>query len=116
MLSSNVGNIPHKLAVVTFESRPALLQSFTSDTDETTATIRTLRPDCTRQHHLKDCESPNSIHNVPPGDNGAAILDSIEYAVALLRNQPIIYRRAILLISETLDRGSETLSNKPSGA
>ena len=40
------------------------------------------------------------------GDNGAAILDAIGFSVDLLRNQPPKYRRAILLISETLDRGS----------
>jgi len=39
-------------------------------------------------------------------DNGAAILDSLGFAVDLLRHQPWGYRRAILLVSETLDRGS----------
>jgi hypothetical protein len=87
--------------VAVFEERP---QAYA----ERAASLGTSRPDCTRQHHLKNCESPNSIHNVPLGDNGAAILDSLEYAVDLLRSQPIVYRRAILLISETLDRGSET--------
>jgi hypothetical protein len=40
------------------------------------------------------------------GDNGAAILDALGYSVDLLRGQPQKYRRAILMISETLDRGS----------
>ena len=41
------------------------------------------------------------------GDNGAAILDSIGFAVDLLRKQPAEYRRAILLVSETNDYGSK---------
>jgi VWFA-related protein len=108
MLASIVGNVPHQLAVITFDSHPALLQSFTSDTDQAAAALRMLRPDCTRQHHMENCEFPTSVHNVPLGDNGAAILDSLEYAVDLLRTRPSVYRRAILLISETHDRGSGT--------
>ena len=108
MLASIVGDVPHKVSVVTFDSHPTLLQRFTSDTEEATAALMTLRPGCTRQHHMEDCEYPGAVQDVPLGDNGAAILDSLEYAVGLLRSQPIGYRRAILLISETLDRGSET--------
>jgi VWFA-related protein len=108
MLASVVGNVPHQLAVVTFDSHPHLIQNFTGDIDEAADALRTLRPGCTRQHHLDNCQSPLAVHNVALGDNGAAILDSLEYAVDLLRSKPIGYRRAILLISETLDRGSET--------
>jgi VWFA-related protein len=106
MLQSIIGNVPHKVAVVTFDSQPALLQDFTSNTDTAANAIRTLTPGCTRQHHLEDCASPLAIHDVGLGDNGAAILDSLGFSVDLLRNQPTEYRRAILLISETLDRGS----------
>jgi VWFA-related protein len=106
MLESIIGNVPHKVAVVTFDSQPALLQDFTSNTDTAANAIRTLTPGCTRQHHLDDCASPLAIYNVGLGDNGAAILDSLVFSVDLLRNQPTEYRRAILLISETLDRGS----------
>jgi VWFA-related protein len=106
MLESIVGNVPHKVAVVAFDSQPTLLQDFTSNLNSAAAALRSLAPDCTRQHHLDDCESPLAIHNVNLGDNGAAILDSIGFSVDLLRTQPTEYRRAILLISETLDRGS----------
>jgi VWFA-related protein len=106
MLESILGNVPHKVAVVTFDSQPSLLQGFTADTETAADAIRTLTPGCTRQHHLDDCASPLAIHDVALGDNGAAILDSLGFAVDLLRNQPPGYRRAILLISETLDRGS----------
>jgi VWFA-related protein len=106
MLGSVVGNIPHRVAVVVFDSEPTLLQDFTSDTDTAADAIAGLRPGCTRQHHLDNCASPQAIHDVALGDNGASILDSLGFAVDLLRKQPPEYRRAILLISETLDRGS----------
>ncbi|HEX7157441.1 MAG TPA: VWA domain-containing protein [Edaphobacter sp.] len=108
MLESIVGNVAHKVAVVAFDSQPTLLQSFTPDIDRAAEAIASLTPGCTRQHHLDNCASPLAIRNVPLGDNGAAILDSIAFSVDLLRKQPIEYPRAILLISETLDRGSHT--------
>ena len=108
MLSSIVGNVFHQIAVVTFDSKPHLLRSFTSDSDEAVESLRSLQPGCTRQEHYDNCTGPNPVHDVSLGDNGAAILDSLAYAVDLLRDQPPQYRRAILLISETLDRGSET--------
>ncbi len=106
MLASIVGNVPHKVAVVAFDSQPILLQSFTSNLDNAADAIASLTPGCTRQHHLENCASPLAIHNLALGDNGAAILDSLGYSIDLLRNQPPEYRRVILLISETLDRGS----------
>ncbi len=42
------------------------------------------------------------------GDSGAAILDGVAFAVAQLRAEPSRYRRAILLLSETVDQGSKT--------
>ncbi|MGD0442692.1 MAG: VWA domain-containing protein [Edaphobacter sp.] len=106
MLESIVGNVQHKVAVVAFDSQPTLLQSFTPNLNAAADAIESLTPDCTRQHHLDNCASPLAIHDVALGDNGAAILDTLGFAVDLLRNQPPNYRRAILLISETLDRGS----------
>ena len=108
MLASIVGNVTHQIAVVAFDSKPHLIQNFTSNTEEATDALRTLQPGCTRQHHYNNCTGPHPVHNVPLGDNGAAILDSLVYAVDLLRSQPTFYRRAILLITETLDRGSTT--------
>ena len=83
MLESIIGNVSHKVAVVTFDSQPTLLQPFTSNTNTAADALRTLTPGCTRQHHLDDCASPLAIHNVALGDNGAAILDS-----ARLRRRP----------------------------
>src|SRR5258707_426969 len=88
MLASIVGNVPHKVAVVAFDSQPTLLQSFTSDLDSAAGVIAGLTPGCTRQHHLDDCASPLAIRNLGLGDNGAAILDALGFSVDLLRNQP----------------------------
>jgi VWFA-related protein len=108
MLSSLVGNVYHHVAVVTFDSRPKLIQSFTSDLDEAEETLRDLSAGCSRHNHYNNCTGPDPVHDKPMGDNGAAILDSLEFAVDLLRAEPVGYRRAILLVSETADRGSET--------
>ncbi|KAA6461053.1 VWA domain-containing protein [Acidobacteria bacterium AB60] len=108
MLASIVGNVPRQVAVITFDSHPQLLQEFTGSLDEAADALSSLKPGCTRQHHYTDCRGPNPIHDKPLGDNGAAILDSLEYAVALLRSKPAGFRRTILLVSETIDRGSET--------
>jgi VWFA-related protein len=106
MIESVVGDVPHKVAVVAFDSQASLEQDFTPNIEAAAAAIEGLTPGCTRQHHLDNCASPLAVHNVGLGDNGAAILDSIGFSVDLLRKQPSQYRRAILLISETLDRGS----------
>lgn len=88
MIESVVGGVPHKIAVVGFDSSPVLVQDFSPDTDLATRAVEALIAD-------------------DNGDNGAAILDSIGFSVDLLRKQPLEYRRAILLVSESLDRGSK---------
>ena len=47
------------------------------------------------------------MYELSDSDNGAAILDSLSYAVNLLDLMPTSYRRAILLVSETVDRGNQ---------
>lgn len=84
MLDSIIGNVPHKIAVVAFDSQPTLIHGFTSNTDTIASTLQSLGS----------------------GDEGAAILDALDFSVGLLRKQPPQYRRAILLISETVDQGS----------
>lgn len=86
MLDALLGNIEHRIAVVTFDSSPILAQKFTNSTDEAAATL----------------------DNLEPGDHQAATLDAIAYSVDLLRTQPAGYRRAILLLSETVDAASHT--------
>ena len=106
MIESVVGEVPHKIAVVAFDSQPTLVEDFTPDADAAAAAILDLEPGCSREHHMDNCASPHAVHNLSLGDNGAAILDSLGFSVHLLRKQPSEYRRAILLVSETLDRGS----------
>ncbi len=64
------------------------------------------------QHLLCDfshAEAPvnAALQNLQPGDGGAAILDTVSYAVSLLSEQPKEYRRVLLLISERRDHGSK---------
>jgi VWFA-related protein len=84
LLESMVGNVRHRVAVVSFDSEPELVQNFNHDFDLVETTLNQLEP----------------------GDNGDAMLDALGYAVDMLRKQPPNYRRAILLLSETVDHGS----------
>ncbi len=86
VLDAVVGDVPHRVAVITFDSKPRLERDFTPDTDEA---IRT-------------------ISNLQEGGPGAAILDALNFGISLLRQQPQDYRRAVLLFSETIDDGSQT--------
>jgi VWFA-related protein len=88
MVEAIAANVPRKVAVVGFDSQPELLHNFTSNLDSMTRAI-------------------NDFTEEDTGDHGAAILDGIGFAVDLLRKQPPQYRRAILLLSETNDRGSK---------
>ncbi len=90
VIDAVVGGVPHRVAVVGFDSTPQLLQDFNSDA----------------------MEAGETLDNLDPGDKGAAILDALKFSVEQLRKQPSNYRRAILLISETGDRGSRaTMGN-----
>jgi VWFA-related protein len=86
VLDAVIGSVPHRVAVITFDSKPRLEQDFTTDTDAAAKTIATLHE----------------------GDPGAAILDALNFGINLLRKQPPTYRRAVLLFSETIDDGSQT--------
>jgi VWFA-related protein len=88
MLDSVVGAVPHRVAVVGYDSSPVLVQGFTSNLDVASKAIQALIAD-------------------DNGDDGAATLDSLGFSIDLLRQQPSEYRRAILLIAEANDRGSK---------
>lgn len=81
-----VGAVQHKVAVVQFDSAPQIAQNFTSDFNAV----------------------GEALQDLEPGDHNAAILDSLRFSVDLLRRQPASYRRTILLISETVDHGSQS--------
>ncbi len=74
-----------QVAMVGFDSTPHLIQDFTHSGDQVNAELTRLEP----------------------GDGGAAILDTVNYAVTLLESQPKEYRRVLLLISEERDHGSK---------
>ena len=85
VLDAVIGGVEHRVAVVSFDSAPALANIFTPDTDQ----------------------AARMIANLQPGDGGAAILDALKFGIDLLRRQPAEYRRVILLCSETIDSGSK---------
>jgi VWFA-related protein len=86
VLHGLIGDVPHRVAVISFDSAPRVERDFTPDTESAAKTISTLRR----------------------GDQGAAILDALSLGIDLLRKQPPEYRRAVLLLSETADSGSRT--------
>ena len=86
VLDAVIGGVQHNVAVISFDSTARLEQNFAVNTDAAAETIR----------------------NLHEGDTGAAILDALSFGIELLRTQPPAYRRAVLLLSETLDNGSQT--------
>jgi VWFA-related protein len=86
VLDALIGNVEHRVAVIGFDSGPHLLVPFSSGTADVS----------------------RALAGLDKGDNGAAILDGIAFAVERLRAQPTRYRRAILLLSETIDQDSKT--------
>ena len=72
-------------ALVGFDSKPHLIVDYTHATDDV----------------------DDALKHLQPGDGGAAILDTADYAVDLLSTQPKEYRRVLLLISEERDHGSK---------
>jgi len=74
-----------QVALVGFDSVPHLIHDYTHAGDEVNA----------------------ELHQLEPGDGGAAILDTVNYGVTLLETQPKEFRRVLLLISEERDHGSK---------
>ena len=72
-------------ALVGFDSKPHLIRDYTHNSEEINETLKRLQP----------------------GNGGAAILDTVSYAVDLLESQPKEYRRVLLLIGEERDHGSK---------
>jgi VWFA-related protein len=80
LLESGFGRI----AIVEFDSQIKLAQDFTGNSNLIAATLKELEP----------------------GDEGAAILDAVDYSVKLLEAVPRERQRVLLLISETRDHSS----------
>ena len=90
VLDALIGNVEHRVAVIGFDSTPHLLMPFSSRTSD----------------------ASQQLANLSAGDQGAAILDAVAFALAQLQAEPANYRRAILLLSETVDQGSKTTLNE----
>jgi VWFA-related protein len=86
MLDALSGEAEQETAVVSFGTEPELLGGFTPDPDRAYSVMKRYRP----------CD-----------DGGASIFDAVDYAARLLEARDPHRRRAILLISETRDHGSE---------
>jgi VWFA-related protein len=84
LLESLIGQVPHQVALITFDSVPHIVVPFAPNVDAVSSQLVWLQS----------------------GDQGAATLDAVALAVRLLRNEPASYRRAVLLLSETIDRDS----------
>lgn len=86
MIEAIVGGAPHEVAIVSYGAGPYLLSDFSRGSESVTAGLA----------KLKDCHS-----------NYAATIDTVSYAIEMLRRRKNHYRRAILLIGETRDHGSK---------
>ncbi len=86
ILDAIIGDVDHRVAVVSFDSTARLLLPFNPSTGL----------------------AAKQLDNLQAGDNGAAILDGVAFAVSQLQQQPADYRHAILLLSETIDQDSNT--------
>jgi VWFA-related protein len=73
-----------RVAIVEFDSHAELIQDFSGNSEKTAETLNSLQP----------------------GDEGAAILDAVDYSVKMLEKAPRERQRVLLLISETRDHGS----------
>jgi VWFA-related protein len=85
MLSPILDQPRTQVAVLAFDSRLNLAHDFTGD-----------------QGQISDC-----LRNLGPGDDGAAILDAVQYSVRLLNQVPEGRQKVLLLVSETRDHGSK---------
>src|SRR6202789_2981142 len=84
MLDAVLGGTPNQVSIVNFDSRIEGVSPFTTDISQ-----------------WRD-----AINHPDPGNSGAAIYDGLDFALDLLKQQPANTRRAILLISQAHDDGS----------
>jgi len=85
LLDTFLSDSRSQAALVGFDSKPHLLVDYT--------------------HSGEDVD--DALKHLQPGNGGAAILDTVSYAVDLLESEPKEYRRVLLLISEERDHGSK---------
>ncbi len=86
LLYSMIGQSAHEIMLVTFDSRPRATWHFPARSDGVEYAL---------------------THPVA-GDDGAAILDAVDYVIELLQQEPGDLRRVVLLLSQMRDEGSRT--------
>jgi hypothetical protein len=86
MLNVTASRSTHRVALITFDSRPQQIWNFPPRTDGLEYAFR---------------------HPVS-GDRGAAIMDAVNRGIDLLQEQPATLGRVILLLSQPQDLGSTT--------
>ena len=86
LLEEILGKAPNRISIVNFDSRVEGVSPFTSDVSQWN----------------------DAINHPDVGDKGAAIFDSISFALNLLKHEPANTRRVILIISQGHDDGSKT--------
>jgi VWFA-related protein len=84
MLDSMIGHSIHEVMLVTFDSRPRETWHFPPRSDGVEYAL---------------------THPVA-GDDGAAILDAVDYVIGQFQQEPGKFRRIVLLISQAKDEGS----------
>lgn len=85
MLQAMVAGDGGEVAVVAFDHRIQKLQDFTSDPDRITEALKKMKP----------------------GSSQSALTDAVHEAARMLEKRPKERRRVLLLIAESLDKGSE---------
>lgn len=85
MIDAIVGDAPHEVSIISYGAGPYVLGGFSSSSSATRLALSRLKP----------CN-----------DYGAATIDTVYYAINMLKRRTNHYRRAILLIGETRDHGS----------
>jgi VWFA-related protein len=84
LLDSILTGPTDQIGILTFDSRPHVLQNFTVNSEAVS----------------------HSLTSIAPGDTGAALFDALHAAVAMFGKAPAANRRVILLISGQHDHGS----------
>ncbi len=87
MIGGIVGDAPHEVAIVSYGIGPYVLSDFSRSSDAVGAGLA----------KLKDCHS-----------GYAATIDTVYFAINMLKRRHNHYRKAILLIGETRDHGSKS--------
>ncbi len=86
LINSMIGQSAHEIMLVTFDSQPRATWHFPARSDGVEYAL---------------------AHPVA-GDDGAAILDAVDYVIELLQQEAGDFRRVVLLLSQSQDEGSRT--------